>query len=203
MTGMDILSSVLTIFGCVLASAFFAGAETAVTGISQSRLFQLIQEGNRSAKRIGELRKDKEALLGSLLLGNSAVHILGSALAADLAIKLYGDHGVLYASAVMTVVVVTFGEVLPKTYAILNSETVTLRVSYFLWAVCWVLKPFTQVVRWIDRPFLWALGVRDGKGPTLVSATDAIRGTIEMHHSEGDVVKKDRDMLGSIWDRAA
>ena len=200
MNGMDILSSVLTIFGCVLASAFFAGAETAVTGISQSRLFQLIQEGNRSAKRIGELRKDKEALLGSLLLGNSAVHILGSALAADLAIKLYGDHGVLYASAVMTVVVVTFGEVLPKTYAILNSETVTLRVSYFLWAVCWVLKPFTQVVRWIDRPFLWALGVRDGKGHTLVSATDAIRGTIEMHHSEGDVVKKDRDMLGSILD---
>jgi len=196
----DIAMTVVMILLCVGASAFFAGAETAVTGISKARLFSLIQEGNPRARKIGELHKDKEALIGSLLLGNSAVHILGSAMAASLAIKLVGEDGVFYASAIMTVIVVTFGEVLPKTYAILNSESVTLRVSYVLWLCCRVLKPFTRVIQWIDYPFLWLLGVRDGKDRSLVSASDAIRGAIELHHHEGDVEKGDRDMLGSILD---
>lgn len=197
---IDIFVPVLMIALCIVASAFFAGAETAVTGMSQSRLFQLIQEGNTRAKRIGDLLKDKEALIGSLLLGNSAVHIVGSAMATSLAIKLWGEGGVFYASAIMTVVVVTFGEVLPKTYAILNSERVTLAVSYFLYAVCWALKPFTKIIQWIDYPFLRMLGVRDGLHKSLVSGTEAIRGAIDMHHHEGDVEKDDRDMLASILD---
>lgn len=196
----DILLSILTILLCVSASAFFAGAETAVTGVSQARLFHLIQKGDLRASKIGELRKDKEALIGALLLGNSAVHILGSAIAAGLAIKLYGEEGVFYASAIMTVVVVTFGEVLPKTYAIINSEAVTLRVSYLLWVICRVLQPFVRVIQWIDYPFLRMLGAHDGHGKTLVSAMATIRGTIELHHSEGNVEKQDRDMLGSILD---
>ncbi|MFZ4541415.1 MAG: HlyC/CorC family transporter [Rickettsiales bacterium] len=198
---VDILVPMLLIALCVIASAFFAGAETAVTGMSQSRLFQLMQEGNKRARRIGDLLKDKEALIGSLLLGNSAVHILGSAMATSLAIKLWGEEGVFVASAIMTVVVVTFGEVLPKTYAILNSERVTLKVSYFLWAVCWVLRPFSKVIQWIDYPFLRMLGVRGGAGHgSLVSAAESIRGAIDMHHHDGDVEKDDRDMLSSILD---
>ncbi len=196
----EILLTLLAIFLCVGASAFFAGSETAVTSVSRARLFALIQDGNPRARKIGELHKNKEALIGSLLLGNSAVHILGSALAAGLAIKLVGEEGVFYASAIMTVVVVTFGEVLPKTYAILNSESVTLRVSYVLWGICRILHPFVRIVQWIDRPFLWMLGVRDGQDKSLVSASDAIRGAIELHHHEGEVIKEDRDMLGSILD---
>ncbi|MDX2094787.1 MAG: HlyC/CorC family transporter [Alphaproteobacteria bacterium] len=199
----DMMFSLVAIALCVIASAFFAGAETAVTGMSQSRLFQLIQEGNTRARRIGELLKDKEALIGSLLLGNSAVHILGSALAAGLAIRLWGEDGVFYASAIMTVIVVTFGEVLPKTYAILNNERVTLTVSYFLYAVCWVLTPFVRIVQWIDYPFLRMLGVHDGLPRSLVPAAQAIRGAIDMHHHEGEVEKDDRDMLASILDLGA
>lgn len=197
---MDILFPLMLIALCIIASAFFAGAETAVTGMSQSRLFQLMQEGNQRARRIGALLKDKEALIGALLLGNSAVHILGSAMATSLAIKLWGEGGVFYASAIMTVVVVTFGEVLPKTYAILNAERVSLFVSWFLWTVCWVLTPFVRVVQWIDYPFLRMLGVHDGSHKSLVSATQAIRGTIDMHHHDGEVEKEDRDMLASILD---
>jgi Mg2+/Co2+ transporter CorB len=197
---MDLTVPLLLILLCVAASAFFAGAETAVTGVSQSRIFQLNQEGDARARRIVDLYKDKEALIGSLLLGNSAVHILGSAMAASLAIKLFGEGGVFYASAIMTVIVVTFGEVLPKTYAILNSEAVTLRISYVLWGICRILQPFTKVIQWIDYPFLRMLGVHDGRHRSLVSATESIRGTIDMYHHEGGVEKDDRDMLGSILD---
>ena len=200
MDSTEIIFSIIAIAVCIGASAFFAGAETAVTGISKARLFSLIQDGDPRAKKIGELHKNKESLIGALLLGNSAVHILGSALAAGLAIKLWGEDGVFYASGIMTVVVVTFGEVLPKTYAILNSERVSLRVSYILWIICWVLRPFVRVVQWIDYPFLRMLGVHDGKDKSLVSGTDEIRGAIAMHHQEGEVEKGDRDMLGSILD---
>lgn len=200
MDSTEVIFSLLTIFLCVGASAFFAGAETAVTGVSQSRIFQLIQEGNKRAKKIGELQKNKEALIGSLLLGNSAVHILGSALAAGLAIKIWGEEGVFYASAIMTVIVVTFGEVLPKTFAILNTERVTLKVSYLLWVICWILHPFTRVIQWIDYPFLRMLGVHRAHGKPLVSASESIRGAIDLHHHEGEMVKEDRDMLGSILD---
>lgn len=196
----ELVFSLLAIFFCILGSAFFAGAETAVTGVSKSRLFSLDQEGDSRARKIINLLKDKEALIGALLLGNSAVHILGSALAAGLAIKLWGEDGVFYASAIMTVIVVTFGEVLPKTYAILNSERVTLTVSYFLWLICRLLTPFVKVIQWIDYPFLRMLGVHDGRDKSHVSANDLIRGTIEMHHSEGTMEKDDRDMLGSILD---
>lgn len=196
----DILFSMAAILLCVVGSAFFAGVETAVTGVSQARLFHLIQEHDSRAQKIGELRKDMEALIGSLLLGNSAVHILGSAMAAGLAIKLWGEEGVFYASAIMTVIVVTFGEVLPKTYAYVYSERVTLRFSYLLWGICRLLTPCVRVIQWIDYPFLRLLGVHEGHGKSLVSATDAIRGAIELHHEEGEVVKEDRDMLGSILD---
>lgn len=196
----ETILSLVAIAVCVAASAFFAGAETAVTSISKARLFHLIQEGSLRARRIGELHKDKESLIGALLLGNSAVHILGSALAAGLAIRMVGEEGVFYASAIMTVIVVTFGEVLPKTYAILNSEAVSLRVSYVLYGICWLLRPLVRVVQWIDYPFLRMLGVSDGKSKSLVSASDAIRGAIELHHHEGEVEKEDRDMLGSILD---
>ena len=200
MENIDIYFSLIAVALCVAASAFFAGAETAVTHISQPRLFSLIQDGDVRARRIGQLRKDKEALISSLLLGNSAVHILGSALAASLAIKLWGEDGVFYATGVMTVIVVTFGEVLPKTYAILNSESVTLRVSLFLWVVCRILHPFVKVIQWIDRPFLRLLGVRDGEDKSRVAAMESIRGTIALHHHEGEMIKQDRDMLGSILD---
>ena len=100
----EIIFSILAIAVCVVASGFFAGAETAVTHISQARLFNLMQNGDKRANKIAALLKDKESLIGSLLLGNSAVHILGSAMAASLAIKLWGEEGVFYASAIMTVI---------------------------------------------------------------------------------------------------
>lgn len=195
----EVVFSLVAIVLCIGASAFFAGAETAVTHVSQARIFSLIQDGDPRARKIGLLTRDKEALIGSLLLGNSAVHILGSALAAELAIRHFGETGVFYASAIMTVVVVTFGEVLPKTYAILNSERTTLRVSYLLYGICWLLRPFVKVIQWIDYPFLRMLGVGKHQEP-LVSATEAIRGTIDLHHHEGDMAREDRDRLGSLLD---
>ncbi len=194
-------AGLITIFLCLLASAFFAGSETAITGLSRARLYHLIQEGRKNALRVGELRKQKESLLSAMLLGNSAVNILASAVATDLAIESFGQDGVAYVTLIMTFLIVVFGEVLPKTYAILNAETVALGVSRPLWWVFKLLYPFTRAIQAIIRPILLLLGMDAGGGDTSdVSASDVIRGTVELHHEEGKVAKQQRDMLGTILD---
>jgi Mg2+/Co2+ transporter CorB len=195
---MDILSLV-TIAVCILISAFFAGAETAITGVSRARLYHLIQAGDPRAQIIGQLREKKESLISALLFGNNAVNILASALATNLAIDWAGDEGVIYATVVMTVLVVVFGEVLPKTIAIGNIEPAALAVSRPLWWIFKILYPVTHAIQWLIRPLVAFFHRMKHEGAD-VSASEIIRGTVELHHDEGRVARQERDMLGTILD---
>ncbi|MBT5751115.1 MAG: DUF21 domain-containing protein, partial [Rhodospirillaceae bacterium] len=105
------------IFLLLFFSAFFSGAETALTAVSRARIHQLAKEGNRRAKLIKKLHEHKERLIGTVLLANNLVNILASALATSLLIGYFGESGVAYATIVMTILVLVFAEVLPKTYA--------------------------------------------------------------------------------------
>jgi Mg2+/Co2+ transporter CorB len=149
---------------------------------------------------VGNLRKHKERLIGGIMIGNNTVNILGSALATDLAIRYWGEQGVLYATGIMTVIVVIFGEVLPKTYAIQNSEKFALAVAPALGVALKILHPLNSALQFIIRNILWLLGVDSTKTNSLSSSSDVIRGTIELHHHEGGVIKQDRDMLGGVLD---
>ena len=157
-------------------------------------------EGNKRAAAVDNLRKHKERLIGGIMIGNNTVNILGASMATDLAIRHWGEHGVLYATVVMTIIVVIFGEVLPKTYAIQNSESMALKVSPAIAAFLRALHPLNAALQWLIRGMLRLVGVDITKSSSLGSASDVIRGTIELHHHEGQVVKQDRDMLGSILD---
>lgn len=184
----------------LLFSAFFSASETALTAVSRARIFHLIKEGDKRAQRVERLRELKDRLIGAILLGNNMVNIAAASLATTLAIGWFGvEMGPLYATVVMTVVVLIFSEVLPKTIAIHNAERVALAVVYPLSFVIRLLMPVTALVQWLIRIMLRMIGVNPEKS-SFVSASDMIRGTIELHHSEGEVEKQDRDMLGSILD---
>src|ERR1700743_1579004 len=109
--------SILAILVCLLLSFFFAGSETALMAFSRSRMLRLEKTGNRQAGLVNRLLDARERLIGALLLGNNAVNIMASSPATSIFLIWFGDVGVLYATAVMTVVVVVFAEVLPKTVA--------------------------------------------------------------------------------------
>lgn len=190
----------LIVLICLIFSAFFSGSETAITAVSRARIYHLINEGNKRAGIVGNLRKKKEELIGAILLGNNLVNILASAIATSLAIQHYGDEGVAIATVAMTVIVVIFGEVLPKTYAIQHSEQTALTVSPALQLIFRILYPFSFVLKRIIDLILRTFGVDLSKNTSLSTASDVIRGTIELHHEEGEVVKQDRDMLGTILD---
>jgi len=192
----------LVILLFLLTSAFFSSSETALTAVSRGRIYQLVKDGNKRAAKVSWLRKEKESLIGAVLLGNNVVNIAASAVATSLAIRLFGNNeqGLVLVTLVMTLLVVVFTEVLPKTYAIQNSERVSLALSPAVVAVVKILYPVTHAIQLFIRTVLRLFGVDITRANTLISATDALRGTIELHHREGQMVKQDRDMLGSILD---
>lgn len=195
-----VLFPLCAVLGCILLSAFFSGSETALTAISRARIYRLVMDGNRRAQTVSKLRREKESLIGAILLGNTVVNIGASAIATSFAIQHWGDTGVAIATVVLTIVILMFGEILPKTIAIQNSERVSLFVAPVLWVVIRILSPLVQLIQRTLRYIMLPFGVDITRSDTLVSAQDAIRGTIELHHSEGEMVKQDRDMLGSILD---
>ena len=195
---LDLTLQLLAILGLIGCSAFFSGSETGLTAVSRARIFQLIKENNKRAKIVGKLRKEKESFIGAILLGNNLVNILASALTTSLAISLWGEVGVVYATIAMTALVLIFAEVLPKTFAIKRSEQVSLMVAPVISLCVKIFAPVTLSVKWIiTRIFaLFDIDVRDENA--LLPAADLLRGTIEMHHREGQMEKHDRDMLDSI-----
>lgn len=183
----------------IIISGLFSGAETGLTAVSKGKIYKLKMSGDKRALMVTQLRSDKDALIGTLLLGNNAVNILASSLATSLAISLYGNQGVIYSTIIMTLLVLVFGEVTPKTYAFYNAEKVSLLVARPLVLLVKIFSPLTKMVQVMVDAFMRLLGMSKKNTDTL-TASEELRGAIEMHHREGRVVKRERDMLGSVLD---
>ncbi len=182
----------------LVLSAFFSGSETALTATSRALMHELERKGNKKAALVQRLISAKETLIGAILLGNNFVNILASALATSLLVSFFGKSGVIYATLVMTALVLIFAEVLPKTYAIANPERMALAVSPFIRVIVAVFGPVTRVIQIIVRQVLRFFGVNLDEKMAVLSAHEEIRGAINLHHLEGSVIKDDRDMLSGL-----
>lgn len=193
-------STMMAIVLLLLLSAFFSGSETALTAMSKPVMHRLAEQGSPGARRALALTEDRERLIGAILLGNNLVNILSAALATALFTALFGDSGVAWATLVMTVLVLVFSEVMPKTYAITNAEAAAVRVAPPIALVVRIFAPVVSVVRLVVRLALRVFGVRADPNANVLTAQDEIRGTIDMHHFEGAVEKDDRDRLLAALD---
>jgi magnesium and cobalt exporter, CNNM family len=187
------------ILGLLVISAFFSGAETALTAASRARMHALEQDGSARARLVNRLLLTRERLIGAILLSYNLANIAASALATSVLLKFFGDAGVAYATIVMTVLVVMFAEVLPKTYAIVNADRMALAVAPVVRSVVSVLAPVTAAMQFLVRHTLRLFGANISDD-VQVLAHEELRGAIELHHKEGGVVKLDRDMLGGVLD---
>ena len=186
------------IFLLLVFSAFFSGSETGLTGASRAKLHKLKSEGDKRAVRVAKLLENKDRVITTILLGNNLVNIAASALATALAIKYFGDDGIIYVTIILTVVVLVFAEVLPKTYSIKNPEKVALAVSGLFIVITKLLTPFTWFIERLVSALTNLFGIKDESVEDIMQGSDALKGAIELHHEEGDVIKDDKDMLGSI-----
>jgi Mg2+/Co2+ transporter CorB len=185
---------------CLVISFFFSASETALTAFSRARMLRLEKAGNRAAALVNRMIEIRERMIGAILTGNNVVNITASALTTSLLLAWFGDVGVLYATGIMTVVVVVFTEVLPKTIAINAPDRVAVLVARPIFWVVKILGPMLigleALVRWILRMF----GFRVGSDQAFLSAHEELRGAVDLLHKEGGVEKHDRDMFGGLLD---
>ncbi len=185
----------------ILLSGFFSGSETAITAASRARLHHLEKKGNRRAKMIGKLMRQRERFIGTILLGNNAVNILAAALSTSLLISVAGEVGVFYATVGLTLIILIFAEVLPKTYAIGNADRLALAVVPILIALMWLLTPAVLAVRGIVYVTLMPFGAhKSADNGNKEEAEEELRGAISLQAEEGAVIKHEHDMLHGILD---
>ncbi|MEO1732453.1 MAG: HlyC/CorC family transporter [Pseudomonadota bacterium] len=189
----------LPILLLLVLSAFFSGSETALTAASRGKLRAQADKGSKGAERALNITEDNERLIGSVLLGNNMVNILATSLATALFTRAFGESGVALATLVMTLLVLIFAEVLPKTYAITNSEKAASFVAYPISLVVTVFAPIVSAVRLLVRGVLRVFGVRIDPDSHIMAVREEIAGALQLGHSEGVVEKEDRDrILGAL-----
>ena len=181
-------------------SAFFSGSETALTAVSRGRMHQLEKDGSKAAANVNRLVENRERLIGSVLLGNTFINILASSLMTSALEDRLGHRTVAITTALMTVFILVFAEVLPKTLAIARTDRFALFVAVPLRPVVSVLAPIVVAVQWMVWRVLWLFGVANDEEQTSDEAHEDIRGSVELHHQEGNVEREHRDMIGGILD---
>jgi putative hemolysin len=184
----------------ILLSGFFSGSEIGLFRLSHSKRKHLLDEGEDPAARtVDRLLRKPDRTLITILIGNNLVNILAAALATSLALDVFGSHGVAIATGVMTLLILTFGEIMPKAYASRFSAKVSLRsapplrlLQILLFPLVWLFEGFTRVV---FRLF----GARE-KAEATFASTEEIRTLIEMGEEEGVLEEEERDMLHGVID---
>jgi len=184
----------------LVLSAFFAAAETAFTAASRARMAALEKNGDVRAAIVNRLLGSRERFIGAMLIGYNIVAIGASAFTTSVLIALVGNEGVIYATIFMSLLVIVFAEVMPKTIAITTPDRLALLIARpVAWCVA-LFGPATlaveKLVQWMLRPF----GVLIRADQSILSATEEIRGQVDLLHKEGGVAKVERDMLGGLLD---
>lgn len=192
--------AVLIVLVSLLLSAFFSASETALTASSRARMARLEKQGNRKAGLVNRMLDVRERMIGALLIGNNLANIGASTLTTGILLAWFGDVGVLYATIVVSVVVIVFAEVLPKTAAINAPERIALAVARPMKWVVFVLGPVLTAIEFLVRWILKFFGIRVGEKQPILSPHEELRGAVELMHAEGVVEKHDRDMFGGVLD---
>lgn len=199
--------SMVAILVCLILSAFFSGSETALTAASRPLINELERKGDSRAGVAAQLLAKRERLIATILLGNNLVNILASSLATSVLIALVGESGVAVATLVMTILILIFSEILPKTYALTHTHRLALGVAPVMRWLVIVFKPLTSVIQGLVSVALRLIG--GGERPhTSAMALAELRGAIEMHTAQAaeadgaQVIVHERAMLRSVLDLA-
>ncbi|QHJ10741.1 hypothetical protein FX988_00962 [Paraglaciecola mesophila] len=182
----------------VLLSAYFSSSETSMMSINRYRLKHLGNEGNKGALRVQTLLERPDRLIGLILIGNNLVNIAASAVATVLGMRLYGDMGIAIATVVLTLVILIFSEVTPKTVAALYPEKVSFPASFFLLPMLKVLYPLVFLVNGITNFILKLLRISTDDSDSGSLSREELRTVV--HEAGAMIPKKHQDMLVGILD---
>ena len=190
-----------SIFGLIILSAFFSGSETSLTSASKPRMHNLARTGKKNAKIFEELFKNKEMLICTILFANNLVNILASAIATKILIELTNNEGILYATIIMTLMILIFGELIPKTLALSKADQFALKIAPFMKVLVYILYPLTVTLNFVATSILKIFGVNYlnfKKEEVSEKREEELRGAIDLHGEDSS--KDEKNMLKSILD---
>lgn len=180
-------------------SAFFSSAETAYTTVSKIRIRSLCDEGDKRALKVNKIIEDSGKMLSAILIGNNIVNISASSLATTLAIKIWGSYATGIVTGILTLIILIFGEITPKTLATLNAEKIALGYSSIIYGLMWVLTPVIAVVNKLSLIVLKVLRVDTNKKVSTITETE-LRTIVDVGHEEGVIESDERKMINNVFD---
>ena len=183
----------------LLLSAFFSSAETALTTVNKIRMRTLSEAGNKKADRVLRVTDDSAKMLSAVLIGNNLVNISASALATMLASRLWGNVGAGIATGVLTLLVLIFGEVTPKTMATIHADTLSLRIAWIIDLLMKVLTPVIFIVNKLSLGFLFLLRV-DPNSKKSEMTEEELRTIVDVSQETGVIEDEERDMIHNLFD---
>ena len=196
--GIKEIAYLVILFITILLSGFFAAAEIAFMRANRFRMGGLAEKGNREAKRVESILKEPDRLISAILLGNNFVNILGSAVATVIFIEVFGEEGILYASLAMTVVLLIFSEITPKTIAAYRADELSMIFSAPVGLVIRFLGPVAHVLAMASKALLSLFRFKSGEMDTLTE--EDVESVITMGHKEGFIQEPKAKMLVAVMD---
>ncbi|HEY96865.1 MAG TPA: HlyC/CorC family transporter [Dehalococcoidia bacterium] len=197
MTGTETAYIVLLVL-CVGITAFFCSSETAFLSLQRVKLEHMVSTGAKNAKRVSRMIEKPEKLLAVVLLGINLANTAAAALGTALAVTIWGEAGIIYATIIITVVILIFAETTPKTFAARHAESTATFFVRPLGFISWLLTPFVSTLSWIANSLAKALGGAP-EYKSLASA-DEIRTMISVGHKEGTVEADEARLLHKVFE---
>lgn len=183
----------------IILSAFFSSAETAFVSVSQIKMRTLSDDGNKRAKRVIKITEDSSRMLSAILIGNNLVNISASSLATTIALSLFGSKAVSIATGLLTLIVLIFGEISPKTVATTYANKIALAYSGVIWVLMNVLRPVIFIINKMAKGFLCIFGLNPDKKNTQITE-DELRTIVDVSHEEGVLESDEHEMINNVFD---
>ncbi len=183
----------------ILLSSFFSSAETALTTVNKMRIRALIEEGNKRAKVLDKVIENQGKMLSAILIGNNIVNITASSLATIITQEVFGDYAISIATGILTIVILIFGEITPKTIASLYSEQVGLAYARAIYALLVILTPFIFIINKLANGFMLMLRINPNKKGKLITENE-LRTIVDVSHEEGVIEREEREMIKNVFD---
>ncbi|HBF4559448.1 HlyC/CorC family transporter [Clostridioides difficile] len=193
------LIQIIFLIVLLIGSAFFSASETALMSLSKIRIRYMQDEGVKGAKLVSSLIENPNKLLSSILVGNNVVNIAATSISTSLFIGLIGEKGVALATAVMTVLVLIFGEITPKTIAANNSEKVSLLVSKPIKAIIFILRPIVWIFNIITNIIFKLFGITN-KGAKSFITEEELKTMVNVSHEEGVLEMEEREIINNVFE---
>ena len=187
----------IILFVLLLLSAFFSSAETALSTVNRVRMRTLEEEGSKRAARVNSILENYSKMLSSILIGNNIVNLSASALAATLAMRISLAVGI--ATGILTIVILIFGEITPKTWAMLNSEKVSLAYSGIIYRLMQLLTPVIFIVDRLANGVLRLMRIDPTRRNSTMTESE-LRTYVDVSHEDGVIESEEREMIYNVFD---